>query len=561
MVVNIKTKVSNSIRTNKCQLFLIALILFNTIFQIIWIKLNTAPPMMWDDAGYLIHSLNNYYALIDKGIMEFTRVFTKIIIFHPPLITILPLPFYFLFGKSTFSSLLVYTFFIIIFCIYLFLLTRKIFNKRVALLAVAITSLFPLTYGLWRQFMIEFGLATLLVIYIFYLVKTDEFIKVKYIIPLGFICGLGLLMKETFLLFIIGPTVYYLVQAISHLKKERSWTFIRNIILLLFISFLIAGPWYFKNFQKIVRFCFEHAFGKLGEPWSLGPILSCRTVIDYWINIINFGVSGYFFGLLAILAILVIFLQRKVFSRNQLWFLGSWFLVPFSVFSIVNFKEIRHVLPIFPVVGIVIGALLDILLGQKRKLQIALCPVIFLFPVFNFFYFSFDLPFVLRKDIEYGPFVLLVKDPRKLSQAQSPLYSFPANREKWQLDQIIQVILDNSNDIGRAHILVCVEHPYLNGCTLEYQTFLVRDNLSINDLVMLGGPEEIKKGIYSSDFLVTKTKYQGPAFVNSWNLWLQKRLDKKEFPFDEIARVTLPDGSEALIYKKALKNWSKTESL
>lgn len=179
--MNIKIKF---IRLNKYLLFLFIFILLVTISQLVWIKLNTAPPMMWDDAIYLTHSLNNYYTLIDNGILRFLCIFTQIITnSHPPLISVLPLPFYFVFGTGTFSALLVYTFFIIIFCIYLFLLTKEIFNERVALLAVVITSLFPLTYGLWRQFMIEFGVVTLVVCYFFYLLKSNKFRELKYVIP------------------------------------------------------------------------------------------------------------------------------------------------------------------------------------------------------------------------------------------------------------------------------------------------------------------------------------------------------------------------------------------
>ncbi len=556
--MDIKIKTSRFIRKNRYHLILFVLIFLATVSQIVWIKLNAAPPMMWDDAGYLIHSLNNYYTLIDDGMLKFVQIFTQIITFHPPLITILPIPFYFIFGNSTFSSLLVYTFFIVTFCIYLFLLTKEILNERVALLAVTITSLFPLTYGLWRQFMIEFGLVTLVVTYLFYLIKSNEFRELKYIIPLGIIGGLGLLMKETFPIFIIGPTIYFLIQAILHLKKERILIFARNITLLLFLSLLIAGPWYVKNFQKMIEFGLRHAFREAGKPWSLGPILSWRTLIDYWTNIINFGISSYFFWLMVILVVSIILLRKRVFSQTALWFLGSWFLVPFSIFSMVVFKEVRHILSILPVLGIVIGAFLDnLLFYRKRKKQVVLYSLLSLFPLFNFFYLSFDLPSNLRKDINCGPFVLFKKDLHKLSQAQNPLYTFPINREKWPLEQIIQIILEKCDDNDNPYVLMAVEHPYFNGCTLEYQTLLSRVSLRINDIVMLGGKEEIINGIFSCDFLITKTGHQGPKFVNSWNQWVQEKLDKKEFQFEEISRVALPDQSEALIYKN-FKNKTRT---
>ena len=129
--------------------------------NLLWIELNVAPPRMWDDAEYLADSVTAYDALERRDWRGFLRAASRPArSVHPPMTKLAPIPMYVLFGPGTSSALYASTALIPLFCLYVFLLARLISRSTgTAIVAVMVTCCFPLTYGLWRHVMAEFGLA------------------------------------------------------------------------------------------------------------------------------------------------------------------------------------------------------------------------------------------------------------------------------------------------------------------------------------------------------------------------------------------------------------------
>src|SRR6266849_9399751 len=121
-------------------------ILLACLSDMAWLHQNVAPPRMWDDSSYLAESVVLYRTLQESGLKAFLVECSKPSRGgHPPMMKILSLPFYFIFQPSTNAALYAYTFLIIVFYVYLFLLTRLLLNsEKIALLAVIITCLLPL---------------------------------------------------------------------------------------------------------------------------------------------------------------------------------------------------------------------------------------------------------------------------------------------------------------------------------------------------------------------------------------------------------------------------------
>lgn len=509
--------------------------------NLLWIHSNAAPPRMYDDAVYLTDSVRLFLTLHERGLTPFLRECAEATKGHPPMIKILPVPFYFLFGPGTASALYAYTLLIAVFCIYLFLLARVLFaSDEIAILSVAMCAAFPLTYGMWRNIMAEFGACVAVTACLYHLVRSDGLRIRKHVWLGGLFFGWGMLWKISFPVFVLGPMTYIVIR--------RARNRVRELILFGTAALVVAGPFYLIGGREVIRFArFAAGATQYTELWSLGPVLSPKTVMLYWLSIVNFGISPYLFGMFAVLLGLnVKRIKAGVFRRDVLWFLCAWLAPPLLFFSFQVLKEGRHLLPAMPAIGIA-GAvlLLNTMRGLDRPLRSALLVGLFALPAYQFLSFSFDTPYAPRKDLRLGPFVLSVRDLELASLQLIPTYTFPANPTAWPTREVVSAIAYHTSHMrGRVPIVRVVgEHPYLSGLVLTYQSVLSRTPIASHGPFTREDPA-------LSDFSVVvcgpERKY-GPLDVREPQV--AASLADPRNGFQEVARIRLPSRCDAVIYQ------------
>ena len=186
--------------------------------NVVWIRQNDAPPRSWDDAEYLADSVSTYHALARGDLAGFLRAASRPARgVHPPMTKLVPIPMYVLLGPGTRSALYAYTALIPVFCVYVFLLARLVCRSDgPAVLAVVVTCLFPLTFGLWRVAMAEFGLAVATLAAQYHLFRSAEArgARLGHAILAGAFIGWGLLWKVSLPVFVAGPLCYLLVRIV-----------------------------------------------------------------------------------------------------------------------------------------------------------------------------------------------------------------------------------------------------------------------------------------------------------------------------------------------------------
>jgi 4-amino-4-deoxy-L-arabinose transferase-like glycosyltransferase len=201
----------------------------------------------------LRESLNLYDKLTHEGVLSFYDAFVDIGKQKAPLIAVVPIPFYLLFGKTYISALVSNLLFIMLGSYYFYKLGALISKKREALLGVFILNLFPLIFGLSRDFLVEYGLMTLVIAWLYYFLKSDCFADRKYSLALGIFAGLGMLMKVSFALYIIAPMLFLCFKKVIKLKTLPV-VYIKNALITLISGLLLAGTWYYKNFFHEINF-------------------------------------------------------------------------------------------------------------------------------------------------------------------------------------------------------------------------------------------------------------------------------------------------------------------
>jgi hypothetical protein len=511
--------------------------------NVVWIRVNAAPPRSWDDAEYLADSVNAYHALARGDVIGFARAASRPARgVHPPMTTLVPIPMYVVLGPGTRPALYAYTALIPVFCIYIFLLATLVCRSRnTAVLAVVVTCCFPLTFGLWRVVMAEFGLAVATVAAQYHLFLSAETRDdMKHAVLAGAFIGWGLLWKVSFPVFVAGPVCYLLMRTLALPGGTARQLPLRRLLLIAGTAGIVAGPFYFLRGGDVWGFVvFNSRPSTSLEQFSLGPILSPATVLKYWMALINLGTSTYFFLVCAALSLMQTVRRRWPAPIRATWFLVSCAIVPLIFFSFQYLKEPRHLFPAFPVVGILIATLLeDNLARAGRRVHLAVLAALLTFPAYQFALLSFDIPWVPARDIRIGRLLLVPADRESLPVR-------PARPTAWPVADIVGLITPaGANQDGRPlRVRVAGHIPFLDGPVLNYESLLgygrplaynLLGDRSLHPtwwdfIVVLEGPLELPY------------EYREPV--------LGRLLEEQRLPFTAIGNVSLPGRREAVVYR------------
>ena len=232
---------------------------------------------------------------------------------------------------GTRSALYANTALIPVFCVYVFLLgTLLCRNKKAAIVAVVVTCCFPLTYGLWRVAMAEFGLAVAVVGSQYHLFRSAEAESrnLTHAVLAGAFIGWGLLWKASFPVFVVGPLCYLCVRNLGVLRTTPRPSARLVLPLVAGVALIVAGPFYFLQIRTLWGFIvYNSSPSPALEQFALGPVFSPVTVLKYWAELVNSGISAYCFIGFVCLSLLQLLRRRWPVPQRETWFIGSCTIV------------------------------------------------------------------------------------------------------------------------------------------------------------------------------------------------------------------------------------------
>ncbi len=547
------TKAADKLKKiNIYQIALTFFVLCLLLVNIRWLKLNTQIPS-YDPSWYLENSQVMYHSLTERGLAGFWQAYTNAFRIKAPLISVLPIPFYLIFGNTLKVSYLPNLLFLIVFNIYLFRLVNLLTkNKNTALLACFFTSTFPLVVAASREIMVEYFTMTLAVVFLYYLFLNRDFQSRKYNIILGLLLGIGLLFKVLFPLYIALPAFYVLYLALKEKKDFRDKKIWRSVGLILLVGLALAATWYWKNILYIGYFVWQASFGVLAKDYVISGTFF-EQIKAFKLLFINYGLSVYYTALLVLSAIP--FLVKKIKDKQEIftfcakgasasggnfWFLLFWFLPIIFFFIGVN-KTLRFLTPFLPVLGIVLAIFVVKILPKKFKILSSVACLLLFFPVYSLLYSSFHS--VPGKDLKIGPFVITQKYGHTV---------FPPQDEVWPIPEIVDFIYkDNIWNEKHTLILIVPSLPEFNHNNFSYLAM----QKNYKNLDFGGFPRDTVINAISrmrdADYLIDKSDSPSlPGFNNKFNAEIQKTLEEGKFGYKKIKVFALPDQTEAFIYKK-----------
>lgn len=556
-------------------MLLIFLVIFHGVNNYIVLKQNTTL-FTADSATYYLISLERYYSLAQLDLKGFLQVETGRSQ-YPPLVTIFPIPFYFIFGKSPIVAVMTNILYLTVLIFSVYGIGKNLYNKQAGLTAAFITSVFPIMFGFSRVYTKEFALVSVVCLSVYFLLKTSYFKNMKYSILLGISIGFGMLTRESYPCFIIGPIIYYVYKSfIPELKKSIRRTLstdkFKNLLISTFFGVAVSSCWYVLFFKNIFKYLLSNIHvsnsSELVPPfYPVGGILSLSNLTYYIKVLLNYQIGPFY--LFLFLAYLLSYIFYRIIKKKKfggVFFLLIWIFIPWIVFTFlmnVKMKDPRFVIPYLPALALVISILS--LRFYNFKLKRIILVLIFTIGLIQFFgvtyYPQYRYLFGLNQIDDVPPLYSIVLG------LQSPY------REDWRTQDIFDTIFKN-NDYGDSDVLRILILPFNHNIidqdmSKAYHDYILnrRNQLVIKTppLFSSGGTGELNISdiresianandfvIKSNFILVSEGEFQFSGFGQEEYLQFKKSFEKNKNLFDLVKRFDLPDGTTAHLYKKKI---------
>jgi len=298
---------------------------------------NAAPPA-FDDAWYLETSFRLFHAL-KRGLPEFVSAYAAAFRIKAPLLSVLPLPLYALFGPGERVAPWVNLAALGATCAAVFAAGRALWpahprRDSIAALAAAITAVIPLLYGLSRVFFVEPVLAALVAAGAWRVASAARAGR-REGERLGLLLGLGLLAKVLFPVYLAGPV---------WLRRRELRPLVKRALL---VAVPVAATWYAFNLPYVLGFAWSAGFGRIASDYGGAGGLASR-VFSYallLLSALSWPLSAAMLGVAAAAAVR----RGRLDDGSRLAL--AW-AAPLALFATGVNQEIRFAAPALPALAL-----------------------------------------------------------------------------------------------------------------------------------------------------------------------------------------------------------------
>jgi 4-amino-4-deoxy-L-arabinose transferase-like glycosyltransferase len=346
----------------------------------------------FDEGWHLEVSQYIYHGLTEYGILGLFYKFIHAMQAKPPLVSLLPVPMYLLFGNHAMAATAVNLVWLMLLNVFLFRLVRHFWEDGPALISCISLQTMPLFPGLSRLVMAEYGTTALVVIFIYYLLAQEP--SMRRAISLGVVAGLGVFLKVLFVTYIIGPLAWVIFLEIKKHGQVSKYRLLELWFLTLGIAAVLAAPWYFVNLKPLWQYTFRSTYSDFANVYRFGTSLNdFQAVWLYLCDLVNSGITAYQAILLGTCWIGYLIFCRKTKERSissAAVGIGLWFVVPFLTYLPSLYRNFKFMMPFFAPFSIALGITMWRLVKGSRWRWIILAGLL-VWPNFAILYASFPL--------------------------------------------------------------------------------------------------------------------------------------------------------------------------
>ncbi|MCB4790907.1 MAG: glycosyltransferase family 39 protein [Elusimicrobia bacterium] len=320
--------------------------------------------------------------------------------------------------------------------IFLYLLGKAVKDTETGLLSALIVSLYPLVAAGYNRYCMDFALLSLIVIFLYFLYRSDYFLNTGYSVLAGVAVVYGVMLKESFPAFIAGPVLYVFYQSLKDILR-RSFKRIITISVIFIstvavaISFFGFNYFYFLFWQSMLLEPVNHV-------WTgFGTFLFYHIRL-FWIGLWESQLSIPFFLLL--IPGIYCFAKEKD-TRLQITVFSSIIIPNLFVMLMPHWKSERHLLPQLAVLAFISAfSLRKLIDSYSGKAIISLLIIVGILQVYDFTYDKIGL-----SKLEYKSFYYWHTEYMELS-VNTKL------KKTETCINIFKALLDNINETERTGI-------------------------------------------------------------------------------------------------------------
>jgi 4-amino-4-deoxy-L-arabinose transferase-like glycosyltransferase len=544
------------------------IILWSVGHTIIWLWIDTRPPR-WDESWYLTVSLRCARALSSEGIVAFLKAFLFTDPQRPPLIPLLAIPFYWIFGEGPDIALAVNLLAYVVLLLAVYGLGRRLVSAQVGVLSAFLTAMSPGVFWLSRVFLYDFVNAALVACTLYCLARTERFTNPRASLLLGFVWGLGMMSRSFFPIFVLGPlgvsvyTAWRAARLGDSGAQPHSVNWKTNFARAALVALLVIAPWYGYNIAPLAYRSLSAAYGAEAVGYGPSDPLTVSALVTYFINFIRYQSSLLGLGLFVI-ALGVLWLRRTELHSGEasalspfqrVCFLLAAILIPYGFFCQLPSQDYKNVVPLLPLMAVVSAWGLSLLRSVFWRMLLvggggALALVQFWLGTYGVAAFPEEIAIPLRPHL-----------PSLVVLRQAPMdnhsFHFLPRTENWHVTEVLSRITEPDLSPGgtrgspRAAVVAMVpDHHVYNVATFTYEATLRHFPFTV---LRAGHPmspdKDYRTVFWESDFVVAKSDKPGLDWLNVYNTAALEFLRSPQAGFVEVSpRFQLPDGSAAILY-------------
>lgn len=182
-----------------------------------WLKLNQSPPV----GDEPLHLTGSYRALADLQNGRTGDFLFPTKRYYPPLILQFSSLFYLLLGRSHTTAVISLALFWFILIYSAYLIGGRLFGPTAGLLAAMASVVCPGNSTFLGKYLLDIPLAAMITLSFYLLLKSEKFTRPLWTYLFFAVCGLGMLTKWTFALFLAPPFLYTLGEIIYLNLKDK----------------------------------------------------------------------------------------------------------------------------------------------------------------------------------------------------------------------------------------------------------------------------------------------------------------------------------------------------
>jgi hypothetical protein len=516
------------------ELLSTVLVILLFVNSLVWVVADKAPPA-WDDGMYLNVILTDVMAL-KEGIKPFINTVLNGDPGRVPLGSVLAVPLGIIFSSNELSAMITLNFCWFAIGWGLFYIGKSIFSRKVGFWSILLTALLPIYQYITHFYLIDFYLVTFVVLTVAAVLlnlRNDN----KYFWLLGIFMGMGMLVKVTFPIFVIGPILVYIVYFFR--RKEKIFSLKLKMMMAMLIGAMIVFPYIFHNFQPLLKQSMSLNSPELAALYNMKNPFSWNSFSNFLKTQFQFYM-GVTVGIGAVLGLFIYIYNRKCFGVNKYWYLSillSWVIPAVFIFGFGYIQDGRYFMPALPVAVFLTAYVFSLTRRLQWLFLLAIFPAIFMILTSTMWSELFFKIKISAGDVKFG-------------------YEVPDRRD-WKTNETISSLNnvldlysgDNQNVLflggnREYHIALFTYVSRLQNNQIYFSAlpYYAQQNMTANEAI-----DYIKDNKFLA--IIYKTGVNWPEFSSKNDKKIVEYFDNNPNEFKKVSLgVLLPDGNEYFVY-------------